>query len=159
MALKRCAFVRVNLGVPPRARRPSNRETMKAIETNEMLPRVESWRSDIEIDPTDFTYGVFQAAIERNATEILLTPTLGEGVVRVDFKIDGTYFKQPAISRVQFGFIAIHLAHIANRAGSGKTHGTEKLFESKDGKKYRLRFWKVQLANKLAAVTLHIDPV
>src|ERR1700732_3807347 len=76
-------------------------------------PRVIDWGMPEDVNAGDFTFSVLEAALAARASEIQLTPLEEFGEVSVHFKIGSEFIGQKALTQIQFGLIAILLAHIA----------------------------------------------
>jgi len=76
-------------------------------------PRVIDWGMPEDVHAGDFTFTVLEAALQAGASEIQLTPLEAFGEVSVHFKIGSEFIRQQPLTQIQFGFIAILLAHIA----------------------------------------------
>jgi hypothetical protein len=120
-------------------------------------PRVIDWGMPEDVNAEDFTFSVLEAALAAGASEIQLTPLEEFGEVSVHFKIGSEFIGQKALTQIQFGLIAILLAHIATLS----RHPTEspdliKYFYTRDRRQYYVRFSKIRLADQTTAILIKL---
>jgi hypothetical protein len=114
-------------------------------------PRVVDWGMPEDVHAGDFTFSVIEAALSVDASDIQLTPLDESSEVSVHFKIGSDFILQAPMSQIQFGFIAILLAHIANPSGD------DNRFATPDGIPYSLRFFKIRLLDNHTALRIHLN--
>jgi hypothetical protein len=113
--------------------------------------------TDGKCEGAAFVFGLIESAIQKEATEILLTPVQQLDMVRMDFGRLNCYYRQPEITRAQFAYLAIYLVLIGNVArGEART---ERLFHGSDKELYHLQFGKMRLPDNEPAVVIYIEPV
>jgi hypothetical protein len=122
-------------------------------------PRVVDWGMPDDVHAGDFTFSVINTALAVGATDIQLTPIDEAGVVSVHFRIGSEYIRQAPLTGIQFGFIAILLAHIATPSvfESESYEGTS-FFTDKDGAPYYARFSKFKLSDNRTSVLIRLLP-
>jgi hypothetical protein len=109
-------------------------------------PRVIDWGMPEDVNAGDFTFSVLEAALEAGASEIQLTPQEESGEVSVHFKIGSEFIGQKSLTQIQFGFIAILLAHIATLSPYPlESPSLIRYFYTRDQKPYYIRFSKIRL--------------
>src|ERR1700722_1821637 len=109
-------------------------------------PRVIDWGMPEDVNAGDFTFSVLEAALEAGASEIQLTPQEEAGEVSVHFKIGSEFIGQKSLTQIQFGFIAILLAHIATLSPyPSESPSLIRYFYPPDQKPYYVRFSKIRL--------------
>jgi hypothetical protein len=124
---------------------------------HDLHPRVIDWGMPEDVNAGDFTFAVLETALEVGASEIQLTPLENLGEVSVHFKIGSEFIAQKPLTPIQFGFIAILLAHIATLS----RHATEspssiRYFYARDQKPYYLRFSKIRLGDHSTAILISL---
>ena len=115
------------------------------------LPRVVDWGMPGDVHAGDFAFSVIEAALSVGASDIQLTPQDEASEVSVHFKIGSDFILQAPMTQIQFGFIAIMLAHIANPSRD------ESHFSTADGTLYSLRFFKIRLLDNHTALRIHLN--
>jgi hypothetical protein len=123
----------------------------------DLYPRVIDWGMPEDVNAGDFTFAVLETALEVGASEIQLTPLEKLGEVSVHFKIGSAFIAQKPLTPIQFGFIAILLAHIATLS----RHTTEspssiRYFHTRDRRPYYLRFSKIRLGDHSTAILISL---
>jgi hypothetical protein len=114
-------------------------------------PRVIDWGMPEDVNAGDFTFSVLEAALEAGASEIQLTPLEEFGEVSVHFKIGSEFIGQKPLTQIQFGFIAILLAHIATLSRYGSdSPPLIRYFYTQDHRQYSVRFSKIRLDHATA---------
>ena len=113
-------------------------------------PRVVDWGMPEDVHAGDFTFSVIEAALSVGASDIQLTPLDEASEVSVHFKIGSNFILQAPMTQIQFGFIAIMLAHIANPSSD------ENQFVAPDQTPYTLRFFKIRLLDNHTALRIHL---
>jgi hypothetical protein len=120
-------------------------------------PRVVDWGMPEDVHAGDFTFSVLEAALQAGGSEIQLTPLEAAGEVSVHFKIGSEFILQKSLTQVQFGFIAILLAHIATPSRyNPETPQLIRYFHSKDGTQYYIRFSKIRVADNNTAILIRL---
>jgi hypothetical protein len=124
---------------------------------HDLHPRVIDWGMPEDVNAGDFTFAVLETALEVGASEIQLTPMDKLGEVSVHFKIGSEFIAQKPLTPIQFGFIAILLAHIATLS----RHPTEspssiRYFYTRDQRPYYLRFSKIRLGDHSTAILISL---
>ncbi len=124
---------------------------------HDLHPRVIDWGMPEDVNAGDFTFAVLETALEVGASEIQLTPQERLGEVSVHFKIGSEFIAQKPFTPIQFGFIAILLAHIATLS----RHPTEspssiRYFYARDQRPYYLRFSKIRLSDHSTAILISL---
>ena len=120
-------------------------------------PRVVDWGMPEDVNAGDFTFSVLEAALEAGASEIQLTPLEDMGEVSVHFKIGSEFIGQKPLTQVQFGFIAILLAHIATLSRyAAETPASVRCFYTQDHRQYYVRFSKIRLADHKTAILIRL---
>ena len=128
-------------------------------------PRVIDWGMPEDVHAGDFTFSVLEAALQAGGSEIQLTPLEAFGEVSVHFKIGSEFIRQQSLTQIQFGFIAILLAHIATPSGYNESPQMIRYFYTKDGTQYYIRFSKIRVADNNTAILIRLfvtrrsDPV
>jgi hypothetical protein len=118
-------------------------------------PRVIDWGMPEDVHAGDFTFTVLEAALQAAASEIQLTPLEAFGEVSVHFKIGSEFIRQQPLTQIQFGFIAILLAHIATPSGyHSESPPLIRYFYTKDGTQYYVRFSKIRVADNNTAILI-----
>src|SRR3984885_7253262 len=118
-------------------------------------PRVIDWGMPEDVNAGDFTFSVLEAALEVGASEIQLTPLPEFGEVSVHFRIGSEFIRQAPLTQIQFGFIAILLAHIATPNGYAPEE-TPKLFRDGSGTPYFVRFSKIRVGSQKTAILIRL---
>jgi hypothetical protein len=119
-------------------------------------PRVIDWGMPEDVNAGDFTFSILEAALEAGATEIQLTPLEESGEVSVHFKIESDFIAQKSLTQVQFGFIAILLAHIATLSGHAESTPSIRYFYTPDQRQYYLRFSKIRVGDHATAILIRL---
>jgi len=120
-------------------------------------PRVIDWGMPEDVHAGDFTFTVLEAALQSGASEIQLTPLEAFGEVSVHFKIGSEFIRQQPLTQIQFGFIAILLAHIATPSGyRPESPSLIRYFYTKDGTQYYVRFSKIRVADNNTAILIRL---
>jgi hypothetical protein len=120
-------------------------------------PRVIDWGMPDDVNAGDFTFSVLEAALEAGATEIQLTPQEEAGEVSVHFKIGSEFIGQKSLTRIQFGFIAILLAHIATLSRYPlECPSSIRYFSTPDHRQYYIRFSKIRLGDRSTALLIRL---
>jgi hypothetical protein len=115
------------------------------------LPRVVDWGMPEDVHAGDFAFSVIEAALSVGGSDVQLTPQDEANEVSVHFKIGSDFILQAPMTQIQFGFIAIMLAHIANPSRD------ESHFSTADGTLYSLRFFKIRLLDNHTALRIHLN--
>jgi len=120
-------------------------------------PRVIDWGMPEDVSAGDFTFSVLEAALAAGATEIQLTPLEDLGEVNVHFRIGSDFIGQKHLTQVQFGYIAILLAHIATLS----RHDSEpaelaRCFYAPDHTPYYVRFSKTRVGEHATAILIKL---
>jgi hypothetical protein len=120
-------------------------------------PRVIDWRMPEDANAGDFTFSVLEAALEVGASEIQLTPLAEYGEVSVHFRIGSEFIRQKSLTQIQFGFIAILLAHIATLSPyTAEAQHLIRYFQTGDHRQYYLRFSKIRLGDHTTAILIRL---
>jgi hypothetical protein len=120
-------------------------------------PRVIDWGMPEDVNAGDFTFAVLETALQVGATEIQLTPLEQLGEVSVHFKIGSEFIAQQPLTQIQFGFIAILLAHIATLSRfPAESPSSIRYFHSRDQRRYYLRFSKIRLGDHSTAILISL---
>jgi hypothetical protein len=120
-------------------------------------PRVVDWGMPEDVNAGDFTFSVLEAALEAGASEIQLTPLEKFGEVSVHFKIGSEFIGQQPLTQIQFGFIAILLAHIATLSRYGAESASSiRYFYTPDQRQYYVRFSKILLGDHTTAILISL---
>ncbi|MBV9299514.1 MAG: hypothetical protein JO066_11100 [Verrucomicrobia bacterium] len=120
-------------------------------------PRVIDWGMPEDVNAGDFTFSVLEAALGAGATEIQLTPldTLGE--VNVHFRIGSDFIGQKPLTQIQFGYIAILLAHIATLSRYDREPPNSiRYFHTPDHRPYYVRFSKTRVGDHATAILIRL---
>jgi hypothetical protein len=120
-------------------------------------PRVIDWGMPEDVNAGDFTFSVVEAALDVGASEIQLTPLEEFGEVSVHFRIGSEFIGQKPLTPIQFGFIAILLAHIATLSPyvSESPH-LIRYFYTRDQRQYYVRFSKIRLTDRTTAILIRL---
>jgi hypothetical protein len=120
-------------------------------------PRVIDWGMPEDVNAGDFTFSVLEAALAAGATEIQLTPLEDLGEVNVHLRIGSDFIGQKPLTQVQFGYIAIMLAHIAtlSRYGS-ESPNPIRYFSTPDHRAYYVRFSKTRVGEHATAILIKL---
>jgi hypothetical protein len=137
--------------------RPAEGSKCQPRVVQDVYPRVIDWGMPEDVNAGDFTFAVLETALEVGASEIQLTPLEKLGEVSVHFKIGSAFIAQQSLTPIQFGFIAILLAHIATLS----RHATEspssiRYFYTRDQRQYHLRFSKIRLGDHSTAILISL---
>jgi hypothetical protein len=120
-------------------------------------PRVIDWGMPDDVNAGDFTFSVLEAALDVGATEIQLTPLEEFGEVSVHFRIGSEFIGQKPLTPIQFGFIAILLAHIATLSPyTAESPHLIRYFYNHDQKQYYVRFSKILLGDHTTAILIRL---
>ncbi len=120
-------------------------------------PRVIDWGMPEDVNAGDFTFSVLEAALAAGASEIQLTPLEEFGEVSVHFKIGSEFIRQSSLTQIQFGLIAILLAHIATLGRpTTESPSTIRYFYTRDHRPYYLRFSKIRLGDQATAILIRL---
>ena len=119
-------------------------------------PRVIDWGMPEDVHAGDFTFTVLEAALQAGASEIQLTPLEAFGEVSVHFKIGSEFIRQQPLTQIQFGFIAILLAHITSSGFRSESPPLIRYFYTKDGRQYYVRFSKIRVADNNTAILIRL---
>jgi hypothetical protein len=120
-------------------------------------PRVIDWGMPEDVHAGDFTFSVLEAALQAGGTEIQLTPLEALGEVSVHFKIGSEFIRQQPLTQIQFGLIAILLAHIATPSGyDQQSPRMIRYFYTKEGTQYYIRFSKIRVADNNTAILIRL---
>ena len=120
-------------------------------------PRVIDWGMPEDVHAGDFTFAVLEAALAAGASEIQLTPIEQFGEVSVHFKIGAAFIAQEPLSQIQFGLIAILLAHIATpRRYDLESPPVIRSFRTKGGIEYSVRYSKIRVADNTTAILIRL---
>ena len=119
-------------------------------------PRVVDWGMPEDVHAGDFTFSVLEAALRAGGSEIQLTPLEAFGEVSVHFKIGSEFIRQQSLTQIQFGFIAILLAHIATPSGYNASPHVIRYFYTNDGTQYYIRFSKIRVADNSTAILIRL---
>jgi len=109
-----------------------------------------------DVHAGDFTFSVLEAALQAGGTEIQLTPLEAFGEVSVHFKIGSEFIRQQPLTQIQFGLIAILLAHIATPSSYPESSQMIRYFYTKDGTQYYIRFSKIRVADNNTAILIRL---
>jgi len=120
-------------------------------------PRVIDWGMPEDVNAEDFTFSVLEAALAAGASEIQLTPIEEFGEVGVHFKIGSEFIGQKALTQIQFGLIAILLAHIATLSRYPlECPSSIRYFYTPDHRQYYIRFSKIRLGDRSTALLIRL---
>ena len=120
-------------------------------------PRVIDWGMPEDVHAGDFTFAVLEAALAAGASEILLTPIEHFGEVSVHFKIGTAFIAQEPLTQIQFGLIAILLAHIATpRRYDLESPPVIRSFRTKEGLEYNVRYSKIRCEDNSTAILIRL---
>jgi len=120
-------------------------------------PRVVDWGMPEDVHAGDFTFAVLEAALAAGASEIQLTPIEEFGEVSVHFKIGSAFIAQEALTQIQFGMIAILLAHLATpRSYDLESPPVIRSFRTQEGIEYCVRYSKIRLADNNTAILIRL---
>lgn len=120
-------------------------------------PRVIDWGMPEDVNAGDFTFSVLEAALEAGASEIQLTPLEEFGEVSVHFRIGSEFIGQKPLTQIQFGLIAILLAHISTLSPySLESPDLIRYFYTPDHRQYYVRFSKIRLGDRSTAILIRL---
>jgi hypothetical protein len=140
-----------------RLRRPADGSKCEPQIVHDPYPRVIDWGMPEDVHAGDFTFSVLEAALQAGGTEIQLTPLEAFGEVSVHFKIGSEFIRQQPLTQIQFGLIAILLAHIATPSGyNPESPQMIRYFYAKDGTQYYIRFSKIRVADNNTAILIRL---
>src|ERR1700759_29313 len=126
--------------------RPAGGARCEPLMVHYPYPRVIDWGRPEDVNAGDFTFSVLEAALEVGASEIQLTPLAEFGEVSVHFRIGSEFIGQKPLTQIQFGLIAILLAHIATLSPySSESRDSIRYFYTRDHRQYYVRFSKIRL--------------
>jgi hypothetical protein len=119
--------------------------------------RVVDWGMPADADAGDITFAVIEAAMAAGASEVQLTLAEWFDDVNVHFRMGSDFIPQAALTRLQFGLIAILLPHISIPAlyGSESTRFI-RLLRSSGGFHYYLRFSKFRVSDRSTAILIRL---
>jgi hypothetical protein len=124
---------------------------------HDLYPRVIDWGMPEDVNAGDFTFAVLETALAVGASEIQLTPMEKLGEVSVHFKIGSEFIAQQPLTPIQFGFIAILLAHIATLSRyATESPSSIRYFLTPDRKQYYLHFSKIRLGDHSTAILISL---
>jgi hypothetical protein len=137
--------------------RPAYGSKCKPQIAHDPYPRVTDWGMPEDVHAGDFTFSVLESALQVEGTEIQLTPLEAFAEVSVHFKIGSEFIRQQPLTQVQFGFIAILLAHIATPPSyHPESPHKVRYFYTKDGTQYYIRFSKIRVADNNTAILIRL---
>jgi hypothetical protein len=137
--------------------RPADGSKCEPRMVRDPYPRVIDWGMPEDVHAGDFTFSVLEAALQAGGSEIQLTPLEAFGEVSVHFKIGSEFIRQQPLTQIQFGFIAILLAHIATPSDYNReTPHNIRYFYTKDGTQYYIRFSKIRVADNNTAILIRL---
>ncbi len=137
--------------------RPSEGGKCEPRMVHDPYPRVIDWGMPEDVNAGDFTFSVLEAALEAGASEIQLTPLEEFGEVSVHFKIGSEFIGQKSLTQIQFGFIAILLAHIATLSRpSSESPPLNRYFYAPDHRRYYVRFSKIRVGDHATAILIRL---
>jgi hypothetical protein len=137
--------------------RPAEGSKCEPRVVHDLYPRVIDWGMPEDVNAGDFTFAVLETALEVGASEIQLTPLYEVGEVSVHFKIGSEFIAQQPLTQIQFGFIAILLAHIATLSRyTTESPSSIRYFYTRDQKRYYLRFSKIRLGDHSTAILISL---
>jgi len=136
--------------------RPAYGSKCKPQIVHDPYPRVIDWGMPEDVHAGDFTFSVLEAALQAGGTEIQLTPLEAFAEVSVHFKIGSEFIRQQPLTQIQFGLIAILLAHIATLSGYPESPQMNRYFYTKDGTQYYIRFSKIRVADNNTAILIRL---
>ena len=120
-------------------------------------PRVIDWGMPEDVNAGDFTFSVLEAALTAGATEIQLTPLQELGEVNVHFRIGSEFIGQKSLTQIQFGYIAILLAHIATLSRyDSEPPSSIRYFYTQDHRPYYVRFSKTRVGDHATAILIRL---
>ena len=86
-----------------------------------------------------------------------LTPIEESGDVSVHFRIGSEFIRQAPLTQIQFGFIAILLAHIATPSGYNlESPSVVRYFTAESGNRYHVRFSKIRVDKNHTAILIRL---
>jgi hypothetical protein len=137
--------------------RPAQASKAEPQLVHDPYPRVVDWGMPEDVHAGDFTFAVLEAALTAGASEIQLTPIEEFGEVSVHFKIGTAFSAQEPLTQIQFGLIAILLAHIATpRRYDLESPPVIRTFRTKEGIPYSVRFSKIRVADNTTAILIRL---
>jgi hypothetical protein len=147
-----------NQGLDKTLLRPAQGSKCEPKVVHDPYPRVTDWGVPEDVSAGDFTFAVLEAGLEAGASEIQLTPLEESGEVSVHFKIGSEFIRQQPLTQVQFGFIAILLAHIATLSPgySSDSRPSIRYFYTPDHRQYYVRFSKIRLGDHATAILIRL---
>jgi type II secretory ATPase GspE/PulE/Tfp pilus assembly ATPase PilB-like protein len=120
-------------------------------------PRVVDWGMPDDVHAGDFAFSVIEAALDAGASDIQLTPIEETGIVSVHFRIGSEFIRQAPLTQIQFGFIAILLAHIATPDDTESEQApVAKFFSNAAGTHYFVRFSKIRVGSQKTAILIRL---
>jgi type II secretory ATPase GspE/PulE/Tfp pilus assembly ATPase PilB-like protein len=124
---------------------------------HDLYPRVVDWGMPEDVHAGDFTFSVIEAALAVGASDIQLTPIEESGVVSVHFRIGSEFIRQAPLTQIQFGFIAILLAHIATpNEYEPESPPVVRYFNDSEGTPYFVRFSKIRVVGRQTAILIRL---
>ena len=137
--------------------RPAEGSKCKPRIVHDPYPRVIDWGMPEDVNAGDFTFSVLEAALEAGATEIQLTPLQELGEVNVHFRIGSEFIGQKPLTQIQFGYIAILLAHIATLSRyDSESPDLIRYFYTRDHRPYHVRFSKIRVGDHATAILIRL---
>jgi hypothetical protein len=135
--------------------RPAEGSKCKPRLVHDPYPRVIDWGMPEDVNAGDFTFAVLEAALEVGASEIQLTPLEEFGEVSVHFRIGSEFIGQKPLTQIQFGLIAILLAHIATLPRYvSESPQSIRYFCAPDHRRYYVRFSKIRVGDHATAILI-----
>jgi hypothetical protein len=137
--------------------RPAEGSKCEPRVVHDLYPRVVDWGMPEDVNAGDFTFAVLETALDVGASEIQLTPLERLGEVSVHFKIGSEFIAQKPLTPIQFGFIAILLAHIATLSRyATESPSSIRYFHTRDQRQYYLHFSKIRLGDHTTAILISL---
>jgi type II secretory ATPase GspE/PulE/Tfp pilus assembly ATPase PilB-like protein len=137
--------------------RPSEGSKCQPRIVHDPYPRVIDWGMPEDVNAGDFTFSILEAALEAGASEIQLTPLEEFGEVSVHFRIGSEFIRQKPFTQMQFGLIAILLAHIATLSPNiSESPHLIRYFYTHDQQRYYVRFSKIRLEDGSTAILIRL---
>src|ERR1700736_5058993 len=137
--------------------RPTDGSKCRPKVIRDPYPRVVDWGMPEDVNAGDFTFSVLEAALEVGASEIQLTPLEEFGEVSVHFRIGSEFIGQKPLTQIQFGLIAILLAHIATLSPCvSESPHLIRYFHTHDHQQYYVRFSKIRLGDGSTAILIRL---
>lgn len=137
--------------------RPAEGSRCEPRVVHDLYPRVIDWGMPEDVNAGDFTFAVLETALAVGASEIQLTPLEKLGEVSVHFKIGSEFIAQQPLTQIQFGFIAILLAHIATLTRyATESPSSIRYFYTPDQRQFYLQFSKIRLGDHSTAILISL---